>query len=213
MSSRQGKKMATNSEGSVTCWIHRLKAGDQAAVQMLWERYYRRLVGLARARLRNAPRQVADEDDVATGAIASFYRRAAGGHFPDLRDRDDLWQLLVVITRRKACNQARHALSQKEGGGKVRNLSALLNRESSAAGADFFDLISREPDPGFAALVAEECRRRLDQLEDDAARKVVQWKMEGYSNREIAVLLGRSEPTVERKLRRVRSCWEKEVTP
>jgi DNA-directed RNA polymerase specialized sigma24 family protein len=211
--SRQGKKMATTSEGSVTCWIHRLKAGDQAAVQMLWERYYRRLVGLARARLRDTPRQAADEEDVAASAIDSFYRRAGGGRFPDLRDRDDLWQLLLVITRRKACNQAKHALSQKEGGGKVRNLSALLDGESGAGGTAFFDPISREPDPGFAALVAEECRRRLDQLEDDDARKVVQWKMEGYSNREIAVLLGRSEPTVERKLRRVRSCWEKEVTP
>src|SRR5262249_13357 len=56
------------SEGSVTRWIHRLKAGEQAALQQLWQRYFRRLVGLARRRLRDAPRTAADEEDVALSA-------------------------------------------------------------------------------------------------------------------------------------------------
>jgi hypothetical protein len=39
------------SRGSVTGWIDRLKAGDPAAAQPLWECYFRRLVRLARRRL------------------------------------------------------------------------------------------------------------------------------------------------------------------
>jgi hypothetical protein len=51
--------------GSVSHWIRQLQAGDPAAAEPLWQRYFRRLVGLARARLRGAPRRAADEEDVA----------------------------------------------------------------------------------------------------------------------------------------------------
>jgi hypothetical protein len=46
----------TASSGSVTHWISQLRAGDQAAAQPLWERYFQQLVGLARQRLRDTPR-------------------------------------------------------------------------------------------------------------------------------------------------------------
>jgi DNA-directed RNA polymerase specialized sigma24 family protein len=208
----QGIKVPTRSEGSVTCWIHRLKAGDQAAVQKIWERYYQELVGLARAWLWG-PRGAVDEEDVAVNAFDSFFRGAAAGRFPDLRDSQDLWYLLVVITQRKACNQAKRECSRKAGGGKVRSLSALLAGDGGEGSAEFIDLISREPDPGVAVLVAEECQRLLGRLKDDNARKVVQWKMEGYTNAEIGVRIGRSEVAVERKLRQIRSSWEKELPP
>jgi hypothetical protein len=45
------------SGGSVTHWLHLLKAGDQAAAQPLWEGYFRRLVALARRRLVTTPRR------------------------------------------------------------------------------------------------------------------------------------------------------------
>jgi DNA-directed RNA polymerase specialized sigma24 family protein len=198
-------------EGSVTYWIHLLKAGDQAALEKLWEGYFRRLVGLARARLRDAPRRAADEEDVALSAFDSFYRGVEAGRFPRLLDRDDLWQLLVVITARKASNLARDERAQKRGGGAVRHASALPGADEE--GPAFADRIGREPDPAFAAQVAEQCRRLLGQLEDPEQRAVAVWKMEGYRNEEIAVLLDRSLPTVERKLRRIRSIWEKEVVP
>src|SRR5262249_32221455 len=79
--------------GSVTVWIEQLKAGDAAAAAPLWQGYFRRLVGLARQRLGAAPRGVADEEDVALSAFASFCRAAAQGRFPRLDDRDDLWQV------------------------------------------------------------------------------------------------------------------------
>ena len=49
----------------VTLWIEGLKAGDEAAVADLWNRYFDRLVQLARQRLGSTPRRVADEEDVA----------------------------------------------------------------------------------------------------------------------------------------------------
>src|SRR5947208_10734343 len=96
-----------SAEGSVSNWISRLQAGDRAATQQLWERYFQRLVGLARAKLQGAPRRAADEEDVALSAFHSFCRAAEQGRLPRLLDRDNLWRLLVVITSRKASHLVR----------------------------------------------------------------------------------------------------------
>jgi DNA-directed RNA polymerase specialized sigma24 family protein len=202
-----------SSSGSVTCWIQQLKEGDQAALQKVWERYFHRLVGLARKKLQGAPRQAADEEDVALSAFDSFCRAAGQSRFPQLVDRDDLWQLLVLLTVRKAANLAKHERRQKRGGGQVRHLSALASGDSDEDGTAFASLIGRAPDPGFAAQVAEECRTFLDQLADEQLRSVALGKMEGLTNQEIAVRLGRAEVTVERKLRHIRDLLEKEMAP
>lgn len=76
--------MPIDSDGSVTRWIGDLKAGGQDAAQPLWERYFDRLVHLARNKLRARPRSatVEDEEDAALSAFDSFCRGAAEGRFP-----------------------------------------------------------------------------------------------------------------------------------
>ena len=98
---------------SVTVWIEQLKAGDAAAAAPLWQGYFRRLVGLARQMLGAAPRGVADEEDVALSAFDSFCRGAAEGRFPRLDDRDDLWQILMMLTARKALRLLRQERRHK----------------------------------------------------------------------------------------------------
>ena len=49
-----------SSAGSVTTWVEQLRAGNRGAAQRLWERYFPRLVGLARRKLRGLPRRAAD---------------------------------------------------------------------------------------------------------------------------------------------------------
>jgi DNA-directed RNA polymerase specialized sigma24 family protein len=190
-------------EGSVTGWIGALKRGDQAAAQRLWDIYFRRLVGLAWVRLRNVPRGAADEEDVALSAFDSFFEGARCGRFPQLDDRDDLWQLLYVITIRKAINLAKHEHRKSRGAGQVRSLSDLAQW-----GGD--DLPGDEPTPELAAQVADECRRLLGLLRDESLRSVALLKMEGYTNAEIAERLGCVRFTVDRKLRAIRQIWEGE---
>jgi DNA-directed RNA polymerase specialized sigma24 family protein len=201
-----------SSDGSVTHWIGLLKAGDHAAAQPLWEAYCRRLVGLARQKLGAAPRQAADEEDVALSAFDSFCRGAKEGRFTQLRDRNDLWQLLVVLTARKALRLARDACREKRGGGKV-----LLEGDLVAAGGRGEDglaqAVGREPTPEFAAQVAEEFQALLDRLTEPDLRAIAVWKMEGYTNEEIAARLGCVPRTVERKLRVIRSIWSKGREP
>src|SRR5262245_43324907 len=74
MSPSASEGLAMPSAGSVTHWLGLLRAGDHAAAQPLWERYFSRLVGLARAKLQGLPRRAADEEDVALSAFDSFSR-------------------------------------------------------------------------------------------------------------------------------------------
>src|SRR5262245_56227676 len=97
-----------SSSPDITLWFRQLQAGDREAAQKLWERYYRGLVTLARKKLGAMPRRAADEEDVALSAFDSFCRGAEEGRFPALEDRDDLWQVLVTITTRKAIDLVTH---------------------------------------------------------------------------------------------------------
>ena len=194
-----------SSDVSVTRLIGMLKQGDRVASQQLWEAYFGRLVGLARARLKNTVLRVADEEDVALSAFDSFFRRAERGQFPQLHDRDDLWQLLFVLTVRKAINLVHYQGRKSRGGGRVQSLQDL-----EALGAD--QILGTEPSPELAAQMTEECQRLLAKLGDETLRAVALWKMEGYTNIEIAAKLGCVEQTVERKLRAVRQVWSNEVS-
>jgi hypothetical protein len=68
----------------------------------------------ARHKLRGVPRRAADEEDVALSAFDNFCRAAEHGRFPDLADRDDLWQLLLVLTDRKRWLQLIRQIWDKE---------------------------------------------------------------------------------------------------
>ena len=150
-------------EGSVTRWIALLKNGDRAAADALWRAYFHRLVALARDRLRGTPCRAADEEDVALAAFDSFYRRAERGQFPKLEGRDDLWQLLFILTVRKAVDLTRREARQPGAAPRERSPGeqAELNLEL---------VLGTEPTPEFAALVADECRQLLDRLGDETLR-------------------------------------------
>jgi DNA-directed RNA polymerase specialized sigma24 family protein len=187
-------------QGSITHMINLLKAGDGEAACQLWGRYFQRLVDLARVHLSSIPRRASDEEDVAISVFDSLFRRAERGQFARLDDRGDLWQLLYVLTVRKAVNLAHHERRGRRGGGKVVAVSDL-------AGFAPEDILDREPTPELAAQVADECRKLLASLEDETLKLVAQWKMEGYTNAEIARRIGCIEQTVERKLRTIRRIW------
>jgi DNA-directed RNA polymerase specialized sigma24 family protein len=204
--------MATDDDGSVTRWLGDLKGGTRGAAQPLWDRYFQRLVVLARARLRalHASTADADEEDAALSAFDSFCAGAEQGRFPQLSDRDNLWRLLVTITGRKALDQAERQRRQKRGGGRLRNEADLGGGPGGGPAMTLERLVGEEPTPEFAALVAEEYRHRLAALENETLRQVATWKLEGYTNEEIAAHLGCALRTVANKLKLIRLKWERE---
>jgi DNA-directed RNA polymerase specialized sigma24 family protein len=195
--------VTASADDSVTHFFQRLRAGDADAAGPLWQRFFPRLTALARRTLSGQPMAVADADDAALSAFATFCRRAAGGEF-SADGRDDLWKLLGVMTVRKARRQVRRERAGKRGGGRVLGEARLLRPDGSpltldeAAAGDLpatdFDLFSEEL---LAGLTAE-------------LREIAILRLLGHLNREIADRLGCTERKVERKLALIRLQWEQE---
>lgn len=188
---------------SVTCLIERLKVADPEAAQQVWTRYFERLLPLARARLKQRPDSAVDPEDVLVSVFDRFFRAAGQGRFARLNDRDDLWQVLLMLTERQAASQVRRNAAAKRGG----NLAA----SSRAAPPDALAALS-DPTPGqeFVAAFNDSLSRAVRRLTEEKTREVALLRMEGYENREIAERLEISLSTVERKLRVVRAVWEEE---
>jgi RNA polymerase sigma factor (sigma-70 family) len=203
--------MGARDDGSVTFWIEGLKAGDAAAVQELWQRYFTTLVRLARAALRDAPQAAEDAEDAALSAFDSFCAGVAQGRFPRLDDRDNLWRILVTITRRKVLDQVERQKRQKRGGpgaeAETVETPPDRGRDRDRVTLALDEVTSPQPTPEFAAMVADECRRLLALLVDERERQIAVLRMEGYTNEEIAQRLGCGLRSVVRKVDLIRKRW------
>ena len=181
------------------------------AAQVLWEKYFAKLVRYARRKLDGMPCRAADEEDVALSAMNSFCRGMAGHRFDEVNDREDLWKLLVTITARKACKQRRLHYADKRGGGAVRGESIFLRvDDGDDRDQGIGQVLGEEPTPELANMVAEDCRIMLDSLGDETLRQVALLTLEGYNTQDIAEKLGCVRRSVERKLERIREKWSRE---
>lgn len=186
--------------GSITLFFDQLQRGDPSAAEQLWVRFHPRLAALARKCLAGQPQAAADADDAVQSAFASFCQRVRGGQFT-IDDRQDLWNLLGLITKRKARAQVRRELAGKRGGGQVLNEGALVRPDGSPGRLD--EAAGELAPPEFDLHVAE----LLEQLEPEV-REIAVCRLMGFRNREIADRLQCTERKVERKLQLIRLGWE-----
>lgn len=192
------------SEESVTQWIVKLKDGDQNAAEKLWDRYLQSLIRLAYRKLRDAPRRVSDENDIVVTAFTHFLHGVQTNRFRKLDDRHDLWQILVMLTERRAVDRLRREATASR---HLPTEATAATDQDWSVSAPLDRVADERPTPEFAAQAAEECGVLLNLLEDETTRMVAIWKMEGYTNREIADKLGVTERTVGRKLEAIREQW------
>ncbi len=189
---------------SISEWFGRLKAGEADAAQRLWDRYSDELLRIAKQRLGNSPRGIADEEDVALSVFGSVCRAAAEGRFSRITTRDELWWLLLSITKRKAIDHRRRELAEKRHGWHARS-------EVTSEQISFDDLVSSNPTPDFLVALEEEFNRLLNLLRDERLREVAVLRIEGYTNAEIAQRMSISVRAIERKLQLIRTKWQSEL--
>lgn len=185
-----------NAEGdeTVSHWLLGLRDGESLAAQNLWNRYFERLVPIAQKRLARLARDRSGED-IALSAMKSMMIGVQENRFPSLHDREGLWPLLVTITARKAVSEQR------------RQLAASRSPNREVAYDDVADYLGVDPSPEFAVEVADELERLAIALADNDLKRLVELKLSGWTNDEIAEDLGCTTRTITRKLTRIRQEW------
>ena len=92
--------VADRDEGSITQWISALKAGDPDAAPAPGTAFEKARENGGRPAPGCAPGSsaVESEESAAPCAFESVCNGAKLGRFPRLSDREDLWQILVMVT-------------------------------------------------------------------------------------------------------------------
>ena len=198
--------MARN--GSVTGLIQLLRSEDPAerdlAARLIWRRYFRDLLELARNNLDRRIRRREDEEDVLQSMYKSFCLRQQRGEF-DLSGRDALWNLLVTITLRKARNAAKKQMRERRN--VAREVTVADRDDPDSAHWALEQMDAAGPSPAEAVLLNEALERRLEALSDPELRRIALLRLEGYTNRELADMHGCTERSIERRMERIRSKW------
>lgn len=189
-------------ENSVTMMLSKLKGGDDLAAQLIWDRFFDRVTALARKKLGAISKRSVDEEDVALSAINALYNGAADGRFHTLRNRDDLWQILCMITSRKAASAWRKQRSRKEVGE-----SFVSGGQTNDDALGIEHIATAKPDQAYVDSLTDTSNELLEGL-DDRLREVAIFKLQGHKNQEIADMIGRSIKSVERYLATIREQWQ-----
>lgn len=194
-----------NSDEPITLWIKQLEQGELAAAQPLWNHFCHRLMELAERRLSPQIRRTYDQEDVAVSAFHSLCRAVSQRH-ADLNSRVNLWRLLITITERKISSRVRDEYREKRDVRRTVSENCLIELPIKG-GLD--QLAGREPSPEFAVEFGDLCESLLKSLPNDILRQVAELALMGYDTELIAIKLGVSPRTVERKLLIIRARWEK----
>ena len=188
-------------EQSFTTWLSKLHVGDAAAVQTLWDRYSSQLIKLADARIRSMAIPVVEGEDVAVSVFKSLWLAAQSGRLRDVRSLDEIWWLLIKMTKRKCIDYHRKARRKKRYAGE----------EPLFATETCITLISEVPDPHYVAVLNELYAGLVGNFNDSTRRDIAVMRIEGYTVAEIAAKLGLAVATVYRKLELIRENWAKEL--
>lgn len=180
--------------GSITMLYQQLRGGRSEALGELIAIFWPRLMALANSTLAGRLQRVSDAEDALQSAMISFWEQVGQGDFHPEMDRDDLWNVLGLITVRKALKLQEKERAQKRGSGRVVTGMALENSPAPVSDAEF-DVL---------------CTELLEMLEPDL-RSFALLRLMGHKNREIADEFGCTERKVERKLQLIRTIWGEEV--
>lgn len=188
----------------VTVWIEQLSQNSDEAAFRLWDHFCTRLTEYASRRLSQSNKRVYDQEDAVASAFRSLCRGVEEQRFPDLRDRDSLWALLLTITARKISNRKRYDHQTRRDVSKTVTAD-LLQATHIHLGVEHMPAL--EPTPEFAVEVADLSEKFFERLAEPELKQLMLLKLEGFTNEECADQLNLSRRTIQRKLERIRRSW------
>jgi len=181
--------------------LNRWREGDEDAARQLFQLYEDRLLGLARQRISQRFGRRLDPEDVVQSVFRTFFTKAKGGKF-QVDKPEDIWRLLARITVHKTFRQIAFHRAAKRN----------VNKEKSQ-GDDSQDhvlnLLDRGPTPEMANQFVDQVEHFLKALHPEH-REILELRMQGYKDVEIAEKLNISDRTIRRVMEQVRNCAEQE---
>jgi RNA polymerase sigma-70 factor (ECF subfamily) len=175
--------------------LHLWRAGDQKAAQAIFDRYANQLMDLARRRISQRLARRIDPEDIVQSVFRTFFDRARAGKF-HVEGPDDLCKLLVRITVRKTLRQvAFHRAAKRD-----------MNQEAAPGDSQedrLLEVLDREPTPETAGKFLDQLDHLINQMRPDD-REIIELRLQGYNNVEIAAKLGISDRKIRRLLERLR---------
>lgn len=155
--------------------------------------YIPQLINIADKQISSNLKRKFDADDVVASVCRSILRRYEAGRF-SFTDNEELWKLVVVALKRKIFNKVREAKTAKRD----------YTKSSSIDENEFITVVGQGPGPDDVAEFKELLNLIEDRI-DEPCRQVLEYKLTGLNNREIAKEMGVTERTVSRKLLIIRN--------
>jgi RNA polymerase sigma-70 factor, ECF subfamily len=179
-----------------------LRQGDDAAARELFDRFARRLIGLARSQVNPRLLHKIEPEDVVQSVYRTFFRRH-GAEQVVASDWDGLMGLLTVITVRKCLKRVEYFRAACRDA----RLEVGLEPPTDGSGS-WRQVLDREPTPDEAAQLTETLEAVLLRY-DPEDREVIELTLQGDTVQAIAARLGRAERSVRRLREGVRKRLER----
>ncbi len=180
--------------------VKRWRDGDQAAAEELFHLYQQRLLDLVARHLGEKLRGRLSPDDMVQSILKSMFRVTRDQSL-EFCDDSGFWKWLVTVALNKTFHRIDKELAAKRDPG--RETSAYLDMVISHRG-------SIRPSVEETVQVADLLECILQRLTEDQ-QQVLQLKLEGHQQTEIALRLGVSEKTVQRRMQQIREAAQSVV--
>jgi RNA polymerase sigma factor (sigma-70 family) len=182
-------------ENEAKLLVEQWRQGDQDAASKLYAQYFERLMRIVSGQLLQSYQQQVEPEDVLQSAFGTVFKRISNGDFRFENDQD-VWKLLVTVTLNKVRGRIRFLNAERRDIRRTRR------------GETDFDLVlaeqlSKNPGVQEAVEFADLVRDIYGLLPEDETQ-VLQLRIEGYSQQEIADKLGVTDRTVRRMWDRIR---------
>lgn len=190
--------------GSISRCLHCLKAGDKTATDLLWHRFYPKLVRVANKKLVQNPDPAVGGEDIAQSSLRNVCQGVLDGRYPQLDNRDDFWKLLFVSMANRVCSHFRKCGSQKR--------KALLRDPSEVIDDELISQLNSQEAQAELADLIEYLLGKLD-LQDPSGelRQIAMLYLDEHSASSIAKTLQRRKTNILHKIQWIRAIWEEAV--
>jgi RNA polymerase sigma-70 factor, ECF subfamily len=171
------------------------RRGDQNAARQIVERYFDRMLMLARRRISQRLASRVDPEDIVQSVFRTFFVRLKDGQFV-FQDQDDLCKLLMRITLHKTLRQvAFHKAAKRD--------PTMETNQGQAHQEQLLTILDKEPNAEATVTFLDQLEHFLDRLEPET-RQIIEMRLQGYTNDEISQQLGIYDRKIRRAVERVR---------